>query len=360
MINVFRKVEDNKIITGIGRPAFWVNGHFYFFTLIHIYRDGVIQINALEKTDFKGFKAAVRAGKITSDIPDGADVSFTKLCHFTAKNPQCIDPEDFIKEVADDLQHLRGIPDTTKLCRDAFCRFIEEPNDNNKVKLKSTYENMPAHIRCFVLGDQDFKDGPIKNIIYHDHDDPEFMAFLQERWGKKNKGEPAEPEISTIKADITTLSVDAIVNAANTSLLGGGGVDGAIHDAAGPELLEECKKLKGCETGEAKITKAYKLPAKNIIHTVGPVWKGGFSGEAELLASCYQKSLELAATKGVTSIAFPAISCGIYHYPESEAAELAVKTVKKYMDGNHIIKQVQFVCFSESMYKHYLKALESN
>jgi O-acetyl-ADP-ribose deacetylase (regulator of RNase III) len=168
-----------------------------------------------------------------------------------------------------------------------------------------------------------------------------------------------EARLEVIVADITTLRVDAIVNAANSSLLGGGGVDGAIHRAAGPDLVAECRMLHGCKTGSAKITKGYRLKAGHIIHTVGPVWNGGTLGEEDLLASCYRRSIELCQKHGLASVAFPAISTGIYRFPADRAAGIALRTVVDELPAAPVLEQVIFCCFSEASAQLHQTALDT-
>lgn len=165
-------------------------------------------------------------------------------------------------------------------------------------------------------------------------------------------------KIEIIQGDITKQTVDAIVNAANCSLLGGGGVDGAIHRAAGPELLAECRTLGGCKTGEAKITKGYKLPARFVIHTPGPVWHGGNNGEADKLRSCYRSCLVLASENGCKTVDFPSISTGVYHFPLEKASDIAIKTISEYLFEHPEIERVRMVCFDERTKGFYEKVLE--
>lgn len=169
--------------------------------------------------------------------------------------------------------------------------------------------------------------------------------------------DPVFERIEVVESDITKLDVDAIVNAANSSLLGGGGVDGAIHRAAGPKLLEECRKLGGCPTGEARITKGYRLPAGHVIHTVGPVWRGGGFGEPEQLANCYRASLDLAEENGLESIAFPAISTGIYGYPLDQATEIAVREAARFLATSGRIRRIVFCCFGRESAETYRQTI---
>lgn len=166
--------------------------------------------------------------------------------------------------------------------------------------------------------------------------------------------------VTVVRADITTLDVDAIVNAANTSLLGGGGVDGAIHRAAGPDLLAACRPLHGCETGGAKITPGFRLPARFVIHAVGPVWRGGSQGEDRLLASCYETALSLAEQHAVTSIAFPAISCGVYRFPAERAAQVAVAAIRRSLPNCPLVKTVLLVAFDERIEAALTTALDES
>jgi O-acetyl-ADP-ribose deacetylase (regulator of RNase III) len=169
-----------------------------------------------------------------------------------------------------------------------------------------------------------------------------------------------DAKLEIVVADITALDLDAIVNAANSSLLGGGGVDGAIHRAAGPDLVAECRMLRGCKTGAAKITRGYRLPARHVIHTVGPVWRGGGHGEDDLLASCYRASLALAADHKLASIAFPAISTGIYRFPADRAAEIAVVTVTTALAGTPELQRVVFCCFDRDAARHHEAAFRAH
>lgn len=169
-----------------------------------------------------------------------------------------------------------------------------------------------------------------------------------------------QDKMEAVKGDITKMETDAIVNAANSTLLGGGGVDGAIHRAAGPELLEECKTLNGCPTGDAKITNGYRLPADYVIHTVGPVWNGGNNNEDELLANCYKNSLNRAAENNLKTVAFPSISTGVYKFPFERAATIAVNTVKDFLENEGSIEKVYFVCFSQNDFETYRKLLNES
>jgi O-acetyl-ADP-ribose deacetylase (regulator of RNase III) len=182
------------------------------------------------------------------------------------------------------------------------------------------------------------------------HDKPKFLIFI---CPEEKHIIMVTERIEIVFGDITARTDDAIVNAANTSLMGGGGVDGAIHRAAGPALLEECRTLNGCPTGQARITGGYDLRAKHVIHTVGPVWRGGMSGEPELLAACYRNSLRLAAETGIETVAFPSISTGVYRYPVEKAAAIALNEIMNFLKNNTTLKKVTVVCFDDATYSAY-------
>ncbi|MBD2502345.1 O-acetyl-ADP-ribose deacetylase [Anabaena azotica] len=230
-------------------------------------------------------------------------------------------------------------------------RFVTDPALINLADISTIQKLFTSHVR-----QERFCSGHLAKLIDNGH----FLTILPRLQAISQDfilGKNIMQQIEIIQGDITQLQVDAIVNAANSSLLGGGGVDGAIHRAAGTELLVECRQLGGCKTGEAKITKGYNLPAKWIIHTVGPVWEGGNQNEDELLANCYTNSLALAAEYQIKTIAFPAISTGVYAFPMQRACKIAVTAVTKFLQKPNSLEQVIFVCFGQSAYDFYTQAM---
>ncbi|BCL36551.1 O-acetyl-ADP-ribose deacetylase [Nostoc sp. MS1] len=237
-------------------------------------------------------------------------------------------------------------------------RFEANPELINLADISTIQKLFTSHVR-----QERFCSGRLAQLINNGH----FLTILQRLQAIRadfilENTEKSQPKnimqrIKIIQGDITQLQVDATVNAANSSLLGGGGVDGAIHRAAGRELLVECRQLGGCETGEAKITKGYNLPAKWVIHTVGPVWEGGNQNEDVLLANCYANSLALAVQYQIKTIAFPAISTGVYSFPMERACKIAVTTVTKFLENPNSLEQVIFVCFGQSAYNSYTQAM---
>lgn len=236
-------------------------------------------------------------------------------------------------------------------------QFMSDSQRLESADLETIQKLLTTHVRA-----ERFSSGHFAKMIQTGH----ILAILNRLAGIRSQMASELPtanwkqRVQVVQGDITRQDVDEIVNAANESLLGGGGVDGAIHRAAGPQLLEECRKLGGCQTGQAKITKGYNLLAKWVIHTVGPVWRGGKHQEDELLASCYRNSLSLAVQNSVQSIAFPAISTGVYGFPLDRATQIAVTEAKNFLTQNSAIDQIRFVCFGETAYQAYLSALSAN
>ncbi len=247
------------------------------------------------------------------------------------------------------------IPFDWSAWQDEAAKFVEQPKLLESAELTTLQKLLTIHVRK-----ERFCSGHLAAMIDSGH----ILAILKrlkqirldiESSDKTNHN--LSERIRVIQGDITKQQVDAIVNAANESLLGGGGVDGAIHRAAGKQLLEECRTLGGCPTGEAKITQGYKLSAKWVIHTVGPIWRGGRNGEDELLRSCYRNSLSIVQQREIRTIAFPAISTGVYGFPLERATQIAVNEVKQFLTENPSFEQVIFVCFGDDSYRCYLKTV---
>lgn len=232
--------------------------------------------------------------------------------------------------------------------------YMDQPEKLQTADLEAIQKLLTTHVQA-----ERFSSGHFANVIANGH----ILAILNRLAEIRGQmtSEVLQPEwrqrIDIVQGEITRQDVDALVNAANESLLGGGGVDGAIHRAAGPQLLEECRTLRGCQTGQAKLTKGYNLLAKWVIHTVGPVWHGGQHHEAELLAKCYRSSLHLAAQHSIKTIAFPAISTGAYGFPLEQATQIAVHEVKEFLNHDTTLQQVRFVCFEEDAYACYKNAI---